>query len=99
MVQLINVIEEDFIVWDKGAKIQFRKPAFEDLYATFSYTEEELEELRQRVKKEKEIEIVKSTPLTNKAGDKVFCVVDKTLFIAEKKHFKAKRAKKAAAEK
>ena len=99
MVQLINVIEEDFIVWDKGAKIQFRKPAFEDLYATFSYTEEELEELRQRVKKEKEIEIVKSTPLTNKAGDKVFCVVDKTLFIAEKKHFKAKRAKKATAEK
>ena len=43
MVQLINVIEEDLIVWDKGAKIQFRKPAFEDLYANFSYTEEELE--------------------------------------------------------
>lgn len=93
MVQLINIINEDFIVWDKGAKIQFRKPAFEDLYAEFNYTHEELAELRQRVKKEKEIEIVKSTPLTNKAGDTVFCIVDKTLFIAEKSYFKAKRAK------
>ena len=73
--------------------IQFRKPAFEDLYAEFNYTHEELAELRQRVKKEKEIEIVKSTPLTNKAGDKVFCIVDKTLFIAEKSYFKTKRAK------
>lgn len=76
--------------------IQFRKPAFEDLYAEFNYTHEELAELRQRVKKEKEIEIVKSTPLTNKAGDTVFCIVDKTLFIAEKSYFKAKRAKNKA---
>ena len=57
----------------------------------FSYSQEKLEELRQRVKKEKEIEIVKSTPLTNKSGDTVFCIVDKTLHIAEKEYFKTKR--------
>ena len=84
MVQLINIINEDFIVWDKGAKIQFRKPAFEDLYAEFNYTHEELAELRQRVKKEKEIEIVKSTPLTNKAGVTVFVLLIKPFSLPKK---------------
>ena len=45
MVQLINIINEDFIIWDKSARIQFRKPAYQDLYANFSYSKEELEQL------------------------------------------------------
>ena len=94
MVQLINIIGQDYVVWDKAAQIRFRRPAFEDLYADFTYTDVELEEIRKRVQTENEIEIIKSTPLTNKAGDTVFCTVDKTLYIADKQYFKAKRKKK-----
>lgn len=92
MVQLINIIDRDFIIWDKAAQILFRRPAFENLYAHFIYTEKELEDIRKRVKEEKEIEIIKTTPLTNAAGDIVFCTVEKTLYIADKDFFKAKRA-------
>jgi len=94
MVQLINIIDRDYVIWDKAAQIRFRRPAFEDLYADFTYTDSELEEIRKRVQTENEIEIIKSTPLTNKSGDTVFCTVDKTLYIAEKQYFKAKRKKK-----
>ena len=94
MVQLINIIDRDYVIWDKAAQIRFRRPAFEDLYADFTYTDSELEEIRKRVQTENEIEIIKSTPLTNKAGDTVFCTVEKTLYIAEKQYFKAKRKKK-----
>lgn len=93
MVQLINIIDRDYVIWDKAAQISFRRPAFEDLYADFTYTDSELEEIRKRVQTENEIEIIKSTPLTNKAGDTVFCTVDKTLYIADKQYFKAKRMK------
>lgn len=94
MVQLINIIDRDYVIWDKAAQIRFRRPAFEDLYADFTYTDSELEEIRKRVQTENEIEIIKSTPLTNKAGDTVFCTVDKTLYITDKQYFKAKRKKK-----
>jgi len=91
MVQLINIIDRDYVIWDKAAQIRFRRPAFEDLCANFTYTDAELEEIRKRVQEEKEIEMIKSTSLTNKAGDTVFCTVDKTLYIADKQYFKAKR--------
>ena len=97
MVQLINIIDRDFVIWDKAAQIRFRRPAYEHLYAHFNYTEEELENIRKRVMEEKEIEIIKSTQLTNKKGDTVFCVIDKTLYIAEKEYFKAKQKQRKKA--
>ena len=55
----------------------------------------ELEEIRKRVQQEKEIEIIKSTSFRNNSGDTVFCTVDKTLYIADKQYFKAKRKKRS----
>ena len=95
MVQLINIIDRDYVIWDKAAQIRFRRPAFEDLYADFTYTDVELKEIRKRVQQEKEIEIIKSTSLRNKSGDTVFCTVDKTLYIADKQYFKTKRKKRS----
>lgn len=95
MVQLINIIGDDYVVWDKSAKIQFKRPAKEHLYATFAFTEGELAEIRNRVASENEI--VKTTSLTNKDGTKEFCVVDKTLYIAEKTFYKKKRKLKERA--
>lgn len=93
MVQLINLLGDEYVVWDKSANISFKRPAKKDLYADFSYTFEELEEIKQRVDLEKEIEIVRTTALTNKEGTKTFCVVEKTLFIADKQHFKNRRTR------
>ena len=42
MVQLINLIGDDYVVWDKSAEIKFKRPAKEHMYADFKYTTEEL---------------------------------------------------------
>ena len=38
MVQLINLLDDSFIVWDKSAQVFFKRPGKETLYATFEYT-------------------------------------------------------------
>ena len=93
MVQLINILGDQYVVWDKSAQIAFKRPARENLYATFIYESSELEEIKNRVAQEKEIEIVKSTLLTNQEGSKGFCEVHKTIYVADKAFYKEKRKK------
>ena len=95
MVQLINIIGEDYVVWDKSAEIFFKRPAKENLFATFTYSQQELDEIKQQVKTEKEVEIIKTTELTNNAGTQVFCVVKKKIYIADKIFYKNKRKARA----
>ncbi len=92
MVQLINLIGTDYVVWDKSAEIFFKKPAREDVFAEFSYTLKELEEIKQKVATNSEIEIVKSTRLTNQSRTEVYCLVNKTIYIADKNHYRMKAA-------
>ncbi|MEM8599072.1 MAG: DUF4442 domain-containing protein [Bacteroidota bacterium] len=94
MVQLINLLDSAYIVWDKAAAVRFKAPAREDLYAVFEYTAPELERLIETVEAEGETEIVKTTRLTNRDGSRVFCEVDKTLYVATKAFFKQKKQKK-----
>lgn len=91
MVQLINLLGDDYVVWDKSAEIYFRRPAKEAVYAEFKVTAEELEDIKARVAAENEIDVVKTTLLTNKSKDKTFCEVRKTIYIADKQHYKNKR--------
>ncbi len=94
MVQLINIIGEDYVVWDKSAEIHFKRPAKEHLYADFTYTFEELDNIINRVQSENEIEITKVTTLTNKDRNIVYCEIKKTIYIANKKFYKEKRRRK-----
>jgi hypothetical protein len=94
MTQLMNLIGDDYVVWDKAAEIFFRRPAREDLYAEFTYTPDELEEIKQKAKDSNEFEITKTTHLTNKDKSIVYCEVRKKVYIANKAFFKEKRSKK-----
>lgn len=94
MTQLMNLIGDDYVIWDKAAEIFFRRPAKEDLYAEFTYSIEELDEIKQKAKANNEFEIIKTTQLTNKDKSIVFCEVRKKVYIANKAFFKAKRSKR-----
>lgn len=94
MIQLINLIGDDYVVWDKSAEVYFKRPAKENVYADFSFSMEELDQIKQRVLEEKEIEIVKTTLLTDKTNSKIFCEVHKTIYVADKDFYKEKRARK-----
>ncbi len=93
MVQLLNILGDDYVVWDKSAEIYFKRPARETLYADFTYSDKEIEGIKKDVGKNKEITIVKNTQLMDKEKSKVFCEVKKTIYIADKSFYKAKRAK------
>ncbi len=91
MVQLINIIGDDYVVWDKSAEIFFKKPAKQNLYASFSYTEEEIENIKKRVSEENEIEITKITKLVDAKEDTTYCEVIKKIYVADKNFYKQKR--------
>lgn len=93
MVQLMDILGNDYVVWDKSAEIFFKRPAKENLYAHFSYSVDELDAIKENVALNNETEIVKKTALTNKEGNVVFCEVRKTIYVANKSYFKKKRAK------
>ena len=97
MVQLINIIGNDYVVWDKSAEIYFRKPAKENLFAEFIYTNVEIDEIKNRLRNENEIDIVKITSLTNKEKTIVYCEVKKTIYIAKKSFYKIKKEKQQLA--
>lgn len=94
MVQLMNLIGDDYVVWDKSAQIFFKRPAKENLYADFDYSEKELKDIKNQVSEKKEIEIVKTTQLTNKNRSVIYCEVKKTIYVADKKFYKQKRKNK-----
>ena len=94
MTQLMNLIGDEYVVWDKAAEIFFRRPAKEDLFADFIYTDEEIDEIKKKAQEQDEFEIIKSTKLTNKDKSIVYCEVRKRVYIADKTFFKEKRKKR-----
>lgn len=92
MVQLMNILDGSYVVWDKSAEVYFKRPAKEHLYATFTYTKEEVESIKAQVASNQETEIVKVTQLTNRDGSVVYCEVRKLLYIANKAYYKKKKA-------
>ncbi len=94
MIQLMTILENKYIVWDKSAEIRFKAPAREDLYAHFVITAEEIQDIKSRLESSGELELIKKTVLTNHAKDKVYCEVSKTIYLATKAHFKEKQAKR-----
>lgn len=95
MVQLIQLLGRDYVVWDKSSVVRFKRPASTDAYALFEFTEEEVAQLKQEVDEKKEVDLIKIVHLKSKEG-KLFCEIEKTIYVAEKEHYKKKRRKKAS---
>jgi acyl-CoA hydrolase len=91
MIQLISILGEDYVVWDKSAEIFFKRPARESLYAEFVFTAEEIASIQLKVAAENEIDITKKIALTNKNKTITFCEVHKVIYITTKKYYKTKR--------
>ena len=96
MVQLINLLGDDYVVWDKSASISFKRPAKEDLYAKFCYSIAEIDQIRKDIAEKNELELIKKTQLTNKDGTVVYCEVKKVLYVADSQFFKEKRKNRNA---
>lgn len=89
MIQLLQILGDDYVVWDKSTNIRFRKPANEAGFAVFEFTPEEINQIKQDVALNNEIDLVKNLLIQSKEND-VFALVDKTIYISTKKHYKEK---------
>lgn len=92
MIQLVQLLGKDYVIWDKSAEIYFKRPAKEDLYAKFHVSKEDLNSIIAQVQTENEMEYEVQTFLTNKAGDTIFCEVRKKIYISTKSYYKEKLA-------
>jgi hypothetical protein len=83
MLMLIKTLGKDYIVWDKAAKIRFKRPGKETLFADFLLAEEELSEIKTLLETQKSVDRIYTVELKDKAG-KVHCLIEKTIYIAKK---------------
>ena len=83
MLMLIKNLGRDYVVWDKAAKIRFKRPGREALFAEFLLTAEELDEIKTILENQKSVDRVYNVNLVDKSG-KAHAFIEKTLYIAKK---------------
>ncbi|MFI4954500.1 MAG: DUF4442 domain-containing protein [Gammaproteobacteria bacterium] len=83
MLMLIKNLGNEYIVWDKGASIDFKKPGLGTLRATFIFSEEEIEYIRQQANEHNNYTFDKSVDVVNEQNIVVATIV-KTLYVRRK---------------
>lgn len=83
MLMLIKNLGRDYIVWDKAATINFRKPGKDTVYAEFNLTEAHLEEIRATLVTQNKMDYIFKVEIKDKEG-KLIAEVDKVLYIRKK---------------
>lgn len=68
LVMLARRLGPDYIVWDKSATIDFKRPARSTLFARFRIEEGEIEELRNLLARETKVERTYAVDLADAAG-------------------------------
>lgn len=84
VVMLLKNLGEDYIVWDKAAYIEFKKPGRGTLRAIFTLSEEEIQDIRLQADTQGKYVFDRTVNILDKENVVVATVV-KTLFVAKKK--------------
>ncbi len=83
MLMLIKNLGGKYVVWDKAAKIRFRRPGKETLFADFHLSANELDEIKLILESQKSIDRNYNVELKDESGT-VHAEIEKTLYIAKK---------------
>lgn len=92
MIQFIELLGHDYVVWDKSAKIQFKKPARETVYAEFVVTPSELDEVKQKVEANGSYTFDKEVMITSKDKSVVYAIAEKEIYVATKEYYKNRKS-------
>lgn len=91
MLMLMQILGTDYVVWDKGCTIRFKRPATRTLFADFHVTPERLAELHQKLARGPEAELTWTVQYKDEAG-LVYAEFDKLLYVSTKAFYKQKLA-------
>lgn len=80
---LLHHLGKDFVVWDKEAKIKFKRPGKGRVRATFEISPHEIEQIRQSAINHGKVEPVFKTTIRD-LDDNVIAEVEKTVYVKSK---------------
>lgn len=87
MLMLLENLGKQYIVWDKSASIEFKKPGRGKVFAKFRLSQEEIQKIKidadQNYKTEPEFKIE-----IKNSSNEVIAIVSKKLYVKNKKHKK-----------
>jgi len=83
MLMLMKILGPEYTVWDKAAKIRFRKPGREMLFVNFRLEPGEIAEIKTQTESERSIDRIYNVELKDRKGV-VHASIEKTLYIAKK---------------
>ncbi len=86
---LLMALGKDYIVWDKAASIQYKRPGRSTLYADCIVTAEEIAEVKDILTRQPEVDRTYRVELKDRSGI-IHSVVERTVYIANKDHYKQK---------
>jgi hypothetical protein len=89
MIQLIQILGDDFVVWDKSVEAHYKRPAKTRVFGEFIFTPEDIENIKLAVEDKNEIDIIKTIHLVDAKQNKI-ATFNKTLYIANKGFYKQK---------
>lgn len=84
MLMLMKILGSEYIVWDKAAKIRFKKPGRETLYVDFKLSDDEIGEIKRLAESERSIDRVYNLELKDRKGTP-HAFIEKTLYISKKR--------------
>jgi len=83
MTMLIRRLGPEFIVWDKAASIQFKKPGKETLRAQFVLNDSELTAIRAALETQRSVDRIYTIELKDEA-ENVCATVEKVIYIRKR---------------
>jgi len=83
MLMLIKNLGKDYIVWDKAASIQFKKPGKGKVFAEFTLSESDIDEIKNTVESTVKMDKTFKVEVKDQTG-KLIAEVDKVLYIRKK---------------
>jgi acyl-coenzyme A thioesterase PaaI-like protein len=83
MLMLIRRLGPDFIVWDKAATIQFKKPGRETLHTRFVVNDEELAAIRTALESRRSVDRTYVVELVDGSGT-ICATVEKLIYVRKR---------------
>jgi acyl-coenzyme A thioesterase PaaI-like protein len=86
---LILALGRDYVIWDKAASIQYKRPGRTTLYGDCIITAEEIAEVKDILTRQPEVDRVYRVELKDDNGV-VHSIVERTVYVANKEHYQQK---------
>ena len=89
MLQLLKILGDKYIIWDKSATVKFISPIKNRVYAKFELSREIIGEIKAQVAEHNKYIIHLPVKFVDKNA-KVYAMITKTLYIANKEYYKSR---------